>query len=77
MYTYIYTHTYILAYVRMYIYIYISILHHMLYLYIYIYTHTCILLRPMFILRISKFGIRVKQILKRRRWMFLARRLIP
>ena len=33
-------------------------------------------LRPIFKLRISEFGVWVKQILKRRRWAFLARRLI-
>ena len=32
--------------------------------------------RPIFELRISDFGIWVKQILKRRRWAFLAHRLI-
>ena len=30
-----------------------------------------------FKLRISKFGVWVKRIIKRRRWIFLARRLIP
>ena len=30
-----------------------------------------------FKLRISKFGVWVKQIIKRRRWAFLAHRLIP
>ena len=33
-------------------------------------------LRSVFILRISKFGVWVKHILKRRRWIFLVRRLI-
>ena len=33
-------------------------------------------IRPSFKLRISKFGVWAKQILKRRRWAFLARRLI-
>ena len=32
--------------------------------------------RPMFILRISKSGVWVKQILKRRRWIFLVHCLI-
>ena len=41
------------------------------YIYIYIYN-----IRPIFKLRISKFGVWVKQILKRRRWAFLVHRLI-
>ena len=32
-------------------------------------------IRPMFKLRISKFGVWVKQVFKRRRWIFLAHRL--
>ena len=32
--------------------------------------------QPIFVLRIFKFGVRAKQILKRKRWIFLARRLI-
>ena len=34
------------------------------------------IIRPIFKLRISKIGVWVKQILKRRRWIFLAHRLI-
>ena len=34
------------------------------------------IVRPIFVLRIFKFGVWVKLILKRRRWIFLARRLI-
>ena len=36
----------------------------------------CYLIRPIFKLRIFKFGVWAEQILKRRRWIFLARRLI-
>ena len=32
--------------------------------------------RPLFVLRIFKFGVWVKRILKRRRWIFLVYRLI-
>ena len=34
------------------------------------------IVRPIFKLRISKFGVWVNQILKRRRWIFLMHRLI-
>ena len=56
-----------------------------MYIYIYIYIYICFSehplgdsahLRPIFVLRIYNFGIRVKRTLKQKRWVFLAHRLI-
>ena len=76
---------YVCMYVCIYIYIYIYML---LYTISNVVTHSWTkeggdssaphlsTLRPIFKLSISKFGVWVKQIIKRRRWTFLVHRLI-
>ena len=74
------------------LYIYIYIYSYVYYLFVYFWSGTLVYdvlrhpllrrplgqhLRPIFVLRIFKFGVWVKQILKRRRWTFLVHRLIP